>query len=405
MLTWERRRRPDEVPTPVAVALSDHCRRARSPATAAEVRDALSVLSAEDDFRVTLAAEGEPELSPLSPFAAVDLVRGVEPQLVRKRQDSGYYDLVRNHLALRDEKVVEVEVPVTVLVERPASVGTAPVKPPAAKSKKALSVEERIAPRKRPAKVVAEAAALAASPVEPQLLPFQERKLNLPKPRGRFTRGGATRAKYDSLFHSSFKADLAALLEQAQNRVQLLKVLGESHSGRRGLDLNLGNVLEVVEAHGLVDALVTSERTQVLAAFAEHRGAAGRVAKALGLSLDGLEDIVRGAKMQREVEEIRERFRAEILDGRNLSVRLEHAGRDKYLEDLDIKKRFSRELSSDIRRMFLETAAGKETLETATEAVARKYGTAPDLLGRAMMKLGLTGEISEWLAGGPPPRP
>src|SRR5437762_84055 len=28
---WHRRRRPDEVPTPVAVAVSDFCRRARAP--------------------------------------------------------------------------------------------------------------------------------------------------------------------------------------------------------------------------------------------------------------------------------------------------------------------------------------------------------------------------------------
>jgi hypothetical protein len=405
MLTWERRRRPDEVPTPVAVALSDHCRRARSPATAAEVRDALSVLSPEDDFRVTLAAEAEPELSPLSPFAAVDLVRGVEPPLVRKRQDSGYYDLVRNLLALRDEKVVEVQVPVVVERAAPAAV-SAPAPAAAAKSKKVLSVEERIAPKKRPARTAAEtSAAPAPAPAEPQLLPFQERKLNLPRPRGRFTRVGAARAKFDTLFHTSFKADLVALLEQAQNRVQLLRVLSESHSGRRGLDLTAGNVQEAVTHHGLSEALATSERTQVLAAFAEHRGAAGRVARSLGLTDDGLEEIIRGAGMAREVEEIRERFRQELLDGRNLSVRLEHAGRDKYLEDLDIKQRFVRELSGELRRMFLETAAGKETLETATESVARKYGTAPDLLGRALMKLGLTGELTEWLAGGPPPTP
>jgi len=406
MLTWERRRRPDEVPTPVAVALSDHCRRARSPATAAEVRDALSVLSAEDDFRVTLAAEAEPELSPLSPFAAVDLVRGVEPQLVRKRQDSGYYDLVRNHLSLRDEKVVEVQVPVRVERPVPGPVSSAP-QAPASRTGKALSVQERIAPKKRPARQVAETDGVEqpAAPAEPQLLPFQERKLNLPRPRGRFTRVGATRAKFDTLFHTSFKPELVALLEQAQNRVQLLRALAESHSGRRGLDLSAGNVMEVVEHHGLVEALVTSERTLVLAAFAAHRGASGRVAKSLGLSGDALEDIIRGADMRREVEEVRERFRLELLDGRNLSVRLEHAGRDRYLVDLDIQKRFVRQVSSELRRMFLETAAGKETLETATEAVARKYGTAPDLLGRALMKLGLTGELSEWLAGGPPPTP
>ena len=396
METWERRRRPDEVPTPVAVALSDHCRRARSPATPAEVRDALSVLSAEDDFRVTLAAEGEPELSPLSPFAAVDLVRGVEPQLVRKRQDSGYYDLVRNHLALRDTKVVEV--PVAVLVERPAAAAPASIPAPA-RAPREQSIEERIAPKKRARAVPpAETAAQEAS-LPPQLLPFQERKLNLPRPRGRFTRVGATRAKFDTLLHTSFKPDLAALVDQTQNRVQLLRVLGESHSGRRGLDLNMGNVLEVLTHHGLTEVLVASERTQVLAAYGESRGASGRAAKTLGLKLEELEEIVAGAGLGSEVEELRERFRRELLDAPSLSVRLEHAGRDRYLEDLDIKKRFCRELADELRRMFDDTVADHETLELATEAVARKYGTAPDLLARALMKLGIDKELEESLTG------
>jgi hypothetical protein len=382
----------------VAVALSDHCRRARSPASAAEIRDALSVLSPEDDFRVTLAAEAEPELSPLSPFAAVDLVRGVEPQLVRKRQDSGYYDLVRNHLALRDQKVVEVEIPV--VVERPVA-APAPAAAAPARAPKAQSVEERIAPKKRARAQVQSSEPLQGPAEPPQLLPFQERKLNLPRPRGRFTRVGATRARFDTLLHTSFKPELATLVEQAQNRVQLLRVLAESHSGRRGLDLNAGNVVEVLTHHGLLEVLVGLERTQVLAALGEARGAVGRAAKAMGLGARDFQEIVEGAGLGREVEELRERFRRELLDAPSLSVRLEHAGRDKYLEDLDIKKRFCRELSTEIRRMFEETVAGHETLELATEAVARKYGTAPDLLARAVLKIGLTPELQELLPGAP----
>src|SRR5512137_2205894 len=46
---WQRRREPDDVPTPLAVALSDFCRRAKSPASAAEVREALALLAPEDE--------------------------------------------------------------------------------------------------------------------------------------------------------------------------------------------------------------------------------------------------------------------------------------------------------------------------------------------------------------------
>src|SRR6059058_302551 len=42
---WQRKRQPDDVPTPVAVALSDYCRRAKSPAPAPEVRAALALIA------------------------------------------------------------------------------------------------------------------------------------------------------------------------------------------------------------------------------------------------------------------------------------------------------------------------------------------------------------------------
>jgi hypothetical protein len=42
MMDWHRKRHPDDVPTPVAVAVSDFCRRARVPAPPALVRDALA---------------------------------------------------------------------------------------------------------------------------------------------------------------------------------------------------------------------------------------------------------------------------------------------------------------------------------------------------------------------------
>ena len=55
---WQRKRQPDEVPTPVAVAVSDYCRRAKGAAPAGEVREALALLAETDDFRVRDLAEG-----------------------------------------------------------------------------------------------------------------------------------------------------------------------------------------------------------------------------------------------------------------------------------------------------------------------------------------------------------
>src|SRR4051794_29475282 len=95
MSTWQRRRQPDEVPTPVAVALSDFCRRARAQATATDVRQALSALSDEDDFRVKALTDSDPEARPLGPFAVVDMVLGTSATLAAQRESCGYYALAR----------------------------------------------------------------------------------------------------------------------------------------------------------------------------------------------------------------------------------------------------------------------------------------------------------------------
>ncbi|NNC04650.1 hypothetical protein HJC10_17575, partial [Corallococcus exiguus] len=101
---WQRRRQPDDVPTPVAVAVSDFCRRAKAPAPAQQVREALALLTEDEDFRVRALTDGEPETSPLGPFAVVDILRGVTPALAAQRQECGYYDVAQELALVREEK-------------------------------------------------------------------------------------------------------------------------------------------------------------------------------------------------------------------------------------------------------------------------------------------------------------
>ena len=77
---WQRKRQPDEVPTPLAVALSDFCRRAKAPASPLEVREALALVSGDEEFRVRQLTDGEPQATPLGPFAAIDVLQGAAPQ-------------------------------------------------------------------------------------------------------------------------------------------------------------------------------------------------------------------------------------------------------------------------------------------------------------------------------------
>ena len=111
---WQRRRQPEDVPTPVAVAVSDFCRRAKALASPAEVREALALLSEDDDFRVRTLTDTEPEVSPLGPFSVVDILRGTAPSLAAQRQACGYYEVVQELARVREEKTpapVAPEVP------------------------------------------------------------------------------------------------------------------------------------------------------------------------------------------------------------------------------------------------------------------------------------------------------
>ena len=104
MASWERKRQPDDVPTPVAVAVSDFCRRAGTPAPPRAIREALSTVSETDDFRIRAVTDADPPVRPLGPFAVVDLARGTQADTVALRERSGYYALVEELLALQDQR-------------------------------------------------------------------------------------------------------------------------------------------------------------------------------------------------------------------------------------------------------------------------------------------------------------
>src|SRR5262249_56343021 len=92
-------RRPADVPTPIAAAVWDFCRRAGAPAPPREVRDALSTVTDADEFRIRAVTDAEPPLRPLGPYAVVDLARGTSAELAGLRQRAGYYELVAELLS------------------------------------------------------------------------------------------------------------------------------------------------------------------------------------------------------------------------------------------------------------------------------------------------------------------
>jgi hypothetical protein len=385
---WNRRRQPDDVPTPVAVAVSDFCRRAKSAATPTEVREALALLADEDDFRVRALTDAEPERSPLGPFAVVDILRGTSAELASQRQGCGYYEVVRELARVREEKAPPAPAPTGLTFAPP------PAPPPtvsadaseeSAKAGKATrppteSLQERIAPRKR--EVPAEATAFEA----PESVSF---KRALPKPRGRFTQVPAPKGSFQTLLHAEGKDLLESALEQNEHRFALLHALSEQYNGTRG-ELTQTDMEAALQRHGLMERLTTRERQVVLTAYTEQRGATGRVAWSLGLSPSELQRLVASLQLQAEAEGVRERFQREALGSRHLTQRLDMLGRDKYLADLGIKKRFTDMLRKDLEELARNEVPDAGDMAGLCLAISRKHGAPQELVLRALDRLGLS---------------
>jgi hypothetical protein len=373
MASWERKRQPDDVPTPVAVAVSDFCRRAGAPASPRVVREALSAVAEADDFRVRAVTDAEPPVRPLGPFAVVDLARGTPADTAALRERSGYYALVEELLAVQDPALAQPSTPAPAPVTQvaPPTVSTEAredVPPPPRASPRrtgrddthAPTVAERIAPRRRAAQTPA-------------------------APRGRFTQVEAQRAPLESLEGPDGRATLQTLLAQHGHRIALLRALTHGYAGRRG-DPSAPELDALLAHHGLLVAAQAGERDLLLEALSEHRGALGRVAWALGLRAPELGVLVSQLGLGPEVDRLRERFRREALTPSSWTARLDLLGRRKYLEDLGVEREFEDRLRTDLGRELHALGTDKDD---APAALARRLAVPPTLMTRALERLGL----------------
>lgn len=384
MSGWNRKRHPDDVPTPVAVAVADYCRRARAPAAPALIREALSLLTAAEDAAVRALTDVEPPASPLGPFAVVDLVRGAEPGVAAERQRTGYYEMVR--LAAGEPE----EAPAPPIVEARAAAPRAPAAPrPRAPKRRStrLTVSEKIAPRKR-----LPGADDTSRPRPQQPLPgtaFLPRR-KLPAPRGRFTRVDPSRSTYEALLKPESREALQAICDQSPTRFHVFKALEPGYTGRSGAPLSVADVEGALTRHQLFSALQKKEREKVLTALTSARGSAPLAAKELGIKVGEIDGLVGGLRLKREAGEIKDRFVREALDPANLSHRLSLLGRDRYLADLKIEKRFADALARDVMKLLDDSAEAASSVAELVALTARKHALVPDLLNRAIDRLGLT---------------
>ena len=410
---WQRRRQPDDVPTPVAVAVSDFCRRAKAPAPAQEVREALALLTEEEDFRVRALTDGEPETAPLGPFAVVDILRGVAPSLAAQRQTCGYYTVAQELAQVREEKTPPPAPASTAPTFALQPAGSAPGEEADAKTGRrksakaeAAAVLERIAPRKRSSDEEDGSdapEALASAGATSGVLPPDDEdaprfiKRELPKPRGRFTRVEAQRLSFFELTRAEGKTTLEEAIEATEHRFSLLRTLEHRYNGPHG-ELTQVDMENALRQHGIMEVLEERERNNLLTSFAAQRGATGRVAWALGLSPSELQRLTRALHLSAEVENLRERFRSEVLSNSHLTHRLDLLGRDKYLADLGIQKKFTDSLRKELERLVKDVMSDATDLHSLANVVGRKHGAPAELVTRAFERLGMAESLRKQLS-------
>ncbi len=390
MIDWQRKRHPEDVPTPVAVAVADFCRRARSPASPGVVRDALSLLSEDEDFRVRQLTDADPEAFPLGPFALADIVSfGTDARTASQRQETGYYEMVRELVRTRAEKksAIDVTEPVPqkvvphVIVEAPR-----PTRAPAAlKRSKAEVIAQKIAPKRREVGSAPTRQAAAPQVFGTSFLPRRQ----LPAPRGRFTRLDPSRAPFEALLKPETKSAIEALVEQVPHRIALLRTLDQGYTGRKAQPLTVEEVEQVLKRHELLRLVEKREREAIIAALGEARGASGKAAHALGMKDTELAAIIDQLGLEREVGELRERFVREALSPRNLSYRLELLARTRYLEDLGLERRFPEALKRDLTELIADVHEAVASVPELVELLARQHALQPELLRRGLERLGL----------------
>jgi hypothetical protein len=393
MQQWQRQRHPDDVPTSVAVAVADFCRRAKGAAPSAVVREALAILGDEDDFRVKALADAEPEVRPLGPFAVVDLILGTEPAIAAQREQTGYYELVRSMAAQTEAPARKPAASLDsarderrgwAAVREPTQEPEPTAKQKRQAKKAAATLAEKIAPKKRAPAAPKVIAAIAAAPAW--------KRRELPAPRGKFTRIEAEANRFDELKPAAAKDEVSSLIAAAGNRIALQKTLEQRYVVRRGVPPSLEDVEELIARHKLQKVLERHERTAIMSAVVQHRGALSRVARELGINNFELDRLIAAAGLRRDVDEQRERYVREALSTSNLSARLELLQNAKYLGDLKIVRRFKEALVRDLLEL-LEQLPVMSDLDTLTAAAARRHALDPEALRRAIDRLGIEGQL------------
>jgi hypothetical protein len=191
---------------------------------------------------------------------------------------------------------------------------------------------------------------------------------------------------------------LDAMIQQHRHRIALCAALSAQFQSRAGRAVSEEELLAALEVHGLKARLISNETELLMGLYAEQKGATGRVAWSLGVTPPELSRLTKSLGLVQQVEEVKERYRREALASKPLPARLDLLGREKYLMDLGIKRRYFELASAELRSLLRESLPRASTLEGLAGHTAKQHGTTPAVLRRAMDQLGLTPEFEKLMS-------
>jgi hypothetical protein len=82
---------------------------------------------------------------------------------------------------------------------------------------------------------------------------------------------------------------------------------------------------------------------------------------------------------------------------------LDLLGRDKYLADLGIKKRFTDLLRRELEVLVRDELPAAQSMSALAESVARKHGAPSELVLRALERLGVAEDLRKRTSDGSRP--
>jgi len=396
-------RSPEEVPTPLAIAAADFCRRAGRPSPPEAVRQALARLAPEEDEDLRALLEREPPARPLGPEALIDVLRGLDAVEASLREDAGYY------LAL-------AKVPRTLAPPREA-----PARSPDAHQRREAQRQEilaalaesrgdlrqaatrlglteealdarlkRLSLVRRAQALVRESGPAAMAPrirpagtKVPKVRPTAPVPPLLPKrgadrpPRGRLVLGEPVRRELRELERPDGKAELLELLHSYKgNRQQLAARLAQVFKSPKGPP-GAAELDALIARHGLRAEADKLEHDNLRFLVGQARGDLSAVAKRLKLAPAELRTQLQERGWWAEVERVRDRYRRELF-GRSFA---EQAGnlllRPSYLRELRALPEMEKQVREEVERVWPAARAAPE--RERVRALAERLGVSDEI--------------------------